>query len=98
MGGIVKEGTDFEVLTNQLQLMRDRLIEEGERIPDEPLVVEYDNGGGQYGVRENPFYPAYEKLLNSYVKTLAYLNAEGGKTPNDLPTLDDFKRKYKIAK
>lgn len=86
-----------KVLQEQIELMRNRLIEEGKRIPDEPLIVDYDNGGGQNGIRENPFYPAYEKLLNTYVKTLSFINGEG-EAPNDLPTLDDFRKKYKIAK
>ena len=79
--------------------MRERLIAEGERIPNEPLVVDYDNGGGQTGVRENPFYPAYEKLLGSYTKTLAFLkDGEGSDASNDLPSLDEFRKKFKLAK
>lgn len=31
------------------------------------LVVEYDNGGGQTGVRENPWFKAYEALWKSYM-------------------------------
>ena len=94
----MENGADLTVLQDQLRLMRDRLIEEGNKIPDEPIIIDYDNGGGQNGIRENPFYPAYEKLLSSYVKTLAFVKAEGGATPEELPSLDDLRKKYSIAK
>ena len=78
--------------------MKDRLLEEGKHIPDEPLIIDYDNGGGQMGTRENPFYPAYEKLLDSYKKTLAFLkDNDGGEIPDDLPTIDDFRKRFKIG-
>lgn len=41
-------------------------------ISTEPLTVLYDNGGGQVGTRENPYFKAYENLLKSY---LSYVNA-----------------------
>jgi hypothetical protein len=79
--------------------MRDRLIAEGERIKTEELIVDYDNGGGQAGIRENPFYPAYEKLLKSYTQTLTVLNdMEGGRIQSDLPSIDEFRKKFKVAK
>ena len=94
----MENGADLTVLQDQLRLMRDRLVEEGNKIPDEPIIIDYDNGGGQNGIRENPFYPAYEKLLSSYVKTLAFVKGEGGEIPKELPSLDDLRKKYKIAK
>lgn len=42
-------------------------------LKNEPLVIEYDNGGGQCGIRENPRYVAYEHLLSSYTKALRQL-------------------------
>ena len=30
-------------------------------------LVEYDNGGGQKGIRENPVFKAYEALWKSYM-------------------------------
>lgn len=93
------DNIDVTTLRNQLQLMRDRLIIEGERIETEELIVDYDNGGGQSGIRENPFYPAYEKLLKSYTQTLTVLNdMEGGRIQNDLPSIDEFRKKFKVAK
>lgn len=87
----------MEILQEQINLMQDRLIEEGKRIPDEPLIIEYDNGGGQTGLRENPFYPAYEKLLSCYLKALSF-TGEGVSLPDDLPSIDDFRKKFRIAK
>ena len=90
---------DTDVLKKQLRLMADRLIEEGKRIPDEPLVIEYDNGGGQSGIRENPFYPAYEKLLTSYSKTLAAVKSMAGSDDAaEVSNLDSLRSRFKVAK
>ena len=79
--------------------MADRLIEEGKRIPDEPLVIEYDNGGGQSGIRENPFYPAYEKLLTSYSKTLSAVKSMAGNDDAaEVSNLDSLRSRFKVAK
>lgn len=42
-------------------------------IADAPLAVEYDNGGGQTGVRKNPAMDAYNSLMSSYTKALKQL-------------------------
>jgi hypothetical protein len=90
---------DIDVLKKQLRLMADRLITESASIPDEPLVIEYDNGGGQKGIRENPFYPAYEKLLSSYTKTFkAAQEMSNGQDDSELNTLDSLRNKFKLAK
>ena len=60
-------------LAEQVLFMADKLRETQEAIKDEPLCIEYDNGGGQKGIRENPNYKAYEKLLTVYNKTLNQL-------------------------
>lgn len=90
---------DIDVLKKQLRLIAERLIEEGERIPNEPLVIEYDNGGGQSGIRENPFYPAYEKLLMGYSKTLkAAQELKGGQSDAELSSLESIRNRFKVAK
>lgn len=89
--------SDREILIKQLKMMAVRIAEEGERIESEPLVMEYDNGGGQSGVRENPFYPAYEKLLASYTKTLAAVKGMGG-TSEEVGSLESLRNKFKVAK
>lgn len=87
-----------DVLIGQLRLMADRIIEEGKHIPDEPLVMEYDNGGGQTGVRENPFYPAYEKLLTSYTRTMAAVKDIAGENDTEVISLDSIRSKFRVAK
>jgi len=37
------------------------------------LVVAYDNGGGQRGIRKHPLYEAYNQLMANYRKSLAQL-------------------------
>lgn len=89
--------TDREILIKQLNMMAVRIMEEGKYIESEPLVMEYDNGGGQSGVRENPFYPAYEKLLASYTKTLTAVKNMGGAS-EEVSSLDSLRNKFKVAK
>ena len=61
-------------------------------------LVSYDNGGGQSGVRENPYYPAYEKLLASYTKSLATLkDLIGDNAPAQTAALEDLRNKFKLA-
>ena len=93
-----KAKDDKKVLEEQLKLIRERLIEEGGHIPEESLVVEYDNGGGQRGIRENPFYPAYEKLLMSYTKTLAAYKTISSDDGVEFEGLEQFKTKLKMVK
>lgn len=60
-------------LANSVLFMKQKLEEARIAMQDEPLVIEYDNGGGQCGIRENPHYAAYEKLQSSYNKALRQL-------------------------
>ena len=89
---------DRDVLVEQLKNMASRIIEEGQKMPREPLIVEYDNGGGQTGVRENPFYPAYEKLLASYTKALAAAKDLADGSDTDIVSLESIRSRFKVAK
>lgn len=60
-------------LAESVVFMAKKLQESREIMEGEPLVIEYDNGGGQCGIRENPHYTAYEHLLTSYNKALRQL-------------------------
>jgi len=40
---------------------------------NQQLVVAYDNGGGQRGVRKHPIYEAYNQLMANYRKSLQQL-------------------------
>lgn len=53
--------------------MAAKLEESRKAMIDEPLVVPYDNGGGQTGIRENPHYVAFEHLVTAYNKSLRQL-------------------------
>lgn len=60
-------------LAESVLFMAKKLTESRIALKKEPLVIEYDNGGGQCGIRENPHYVAYEHLLSSYTKALRQL-------------------------
>lgn len=60
-------------LAESVLFMAQKLKESRTLMKKEPLVIEYDNGGGQRGIRENPHYTAYEHLLTSYNKALRQL-------------------------
>lgn len=60
-------------LAESVLFMAKKLSEAREQMKEEALVIEYDNGGGQSGIRENPHYTAYEHLLATYSKSLRQL-------------------------
>lgn len=57
--------------------MKDKLDGAREAVKNSAVVIAYDNGGGQKGIRENPLYKGYESLWKSYMtgmcKILEYL-------------------------
>ena len=67
---------NLQELEAQAEFQRRTLEESRNRLVNEPLVIEYDNGGGQSGIRENPEWLAYEKLLKSYQATLRAIAAQ----------------------
>ena len=86
-------------LAEQVLFMADKLTESMEGIKEEPIVIPYDNGGGQCGIRENPAYAAYEKLLGTFTKSLAALRDMIGSTaPKEMTALDDLRTKFKVVK
>lgn len=89
-----------KVLTEQLQFMAAKLKQTQKIIKSEPLVIEYDNGGGQSGIRENPSYLAYEKLLASFNKTLTTLIEIIGeqKAAGEVMPLLELREKFKAVK
>lgn len=60
-------------LAESVLFMADKLKEARKAMANEPLIIEYDNGGGQTGIRENPHYTAFEKLMGTYTKSLDQL-------------------------
>ena len=59
---------------------RVKLDEAREEMQEASVVCEYDNGGGQTGVRENPIFKAYINLWRAYMvgleKYTSYLPKE----------------------
>lgn len=86
-------------LAKQLLFIAKKLEESKAALKDQPIVIPYDNGGGQVGIRENPAYAAYEKLLTSYTKSLAALREMiGNGAQEEVSALDDLRRKFKVVR
>lgn len=47
--------------------MKAKLDDAREAIRNSNIVISYDNGGGQKGIRENPLFKGYESLFKSYM-------------------------------
>ena len=79
--GVQRFNPEVMELAKSVLFMEDKLEETRKLIKDEPLVIEYNNGGGQSGIRENPSFSSYEKLFATYSKGLDALmkivNANG---------------------
>ena len=48
--------------------MKAKLDDAREAIKNSQIVISYDNGGGQRGIRENPLFKGYEALWKSYMQ------------------------------
>ena len=62
-------------LEQTAEILRIKVEEARKQLKNEPLTMEYNNGGGQSGVRENPAFPAFEKLLKSYQAVITQLES-----------------------
>lgn len=60
-------------LAESVLFMAKKLKAARQTMKNEELVMQYDNGGGQSGIRENPHFTAYEKLMTTYTKSLRQL-------------------------
>ena len=67
-------------LIENVAWMKVKLDEAREAVKTSAVVIAYDNGGGQKGIRENPLYKGYEALWKSYItgfsKLLEYVPKE----------------------
>lgn len=92
---------EAEILAKQVVAIGRKLERERKKLKDEPLTIEYDNGGGQTGIRENPFYSSYTKLLSSYTKCLSTLIEIIGdsdeEAKEELTTLINLRSRYKVS-
>lgn len=60
-------------LAENVLFMRAKLEETRKGIARQQVVIPYDNGGGQTGIRANPAFKEYENLLKAYTRALTDL-------------------------
>lgn len=57
----------LETIIENTAYMKVKLDDAREKINNSSVVIPYDNGGGQTGIRENPLFKGYEALFKSYM-------------------------------
>ena len=57
----------LEDVIKNVSWMKVKLDEARAAIQTSNVVIPYDNGGGQKGLRENPLFKGYESLFKSYM-------------------------------
>ena len=57
----------LESIIENTAWMRIKLDDAREAVKTSSVVIPYDNGGGQKGLRENPIFKGYESLWKSYM-------------------------------
>ena len=87
--------------------MEAKLAETRREMGQTKLVIAYDNGGGQTGIRKNPVYEAYNALLRSYLSALDQLARMTNSAPQAAPqtpaqtatgdSLDRMRRKFRAV-
>lgn len=63
----------YQIALN-IVFMEDKLDQARDLIGSTSVAIQYDNGGGQKGVRENPAFKGYTSLLKSYMSAIEQLN------------------------
>ena len=71
----------LEVVIQELAWQRIKLEETRKIIKNSEVVIPYDNGGGQTGIRQNPIFKGYNELWRGY---LAGLDKFTSYIPQDL--------------
>lgn len=61
-----RQGTDINELKRQASAIRAKLVKLRAELDSQPLVEEYDNGGGQTGTHANPWVVEYQRLVKTY--------------------------------
>lgn len=57
----------LESIIENTAWMRVKLDDARDAVKTSSVVIPYDNGGGQKGLRENPIFKGYESLWKSYM-------------------------------
>lgn len=63
----------LEPVIENVAWMKIKLDQAREKIKASGIVMPYDNGGGQTGIRENPAFKGYEALWKSYMAGMSKL-------------------------
>lgn len=58
----------LEPIIQNTAWMKAKLDDARKAIRNSQIVINYDNGGGQKGIRENPLFKGYESLWKSYMQ------------------------------
>ena len=58
----------LEPIIQNTAWMKAKLDDARKAIKNSQIVINYDNGGGQKGIRENPLFKGYESLWKSYMQ------------------------------
>lgn len=61
----------LEPIIENVAWMKIKLDDARDKIASSSVVIPYDNGGGQSGIRENPLFKGYESLWKSYMTGMA---------------------------
>lgn len=85
----------LEPVIENVATMKVKLDELKEQIIHEEFMVEYDNGGGQKGTRENPIFKRYESFFKTFMIGMDRIISE---LPDEIPgsgmaTIDAMKPK-----
>lgn len=85
----------LEPVIENVATMKVKLDELKEQIVHEEFMVEYDNGGGQKGTRENPIFKRYESFFKTFMIGMDRIISE---LPDEIPgsgmaTIDAMKPK-----
>jgi hypothetical protein len=84
-------------LAESVLFMAKKLKTARRQMAKEDPVIEYDNGGGQKGIRENPHYTAYEHLMAAYIKSLRQLSDILESVPEEKKPMGVMAELYSIA-
>ena len=79
-------------LAENLLFIERKLAETRAGLANGAVVISYDNGGGQTGIRRNPAFDGYNALLASFTRALAALSEIIGETEGEQEaTLERFR-------
>lgn len=93
-----QRNTNVSELKRQANALRKKLVKLRADLDAQPLVEEYDNGGGQMGTHANPWVVEYQRMLKTYqglVRDIAaYDQQQGGKAKGGTSPLLLMRGKY----